>query len=222
MTSPPIPITRHRIPKNMDPPHKLRHRHRSLSPMILGKYQIYMGLSPPLFKLSFKTYGIMLKEAKIKLLWRLLNKHNISINYRKTARLPLRILWYKFLTDLFTNLGFKGTNLFQPKKSRLAKIALSLAGIAVEDGKCFEEKSKESKDKPQESRYDWKKEKTGSSDNNLWIAVIILSGKGYPYVQPPLTLKMFGNITAPQKYCTPNYQKDPGYVLKRSLNFHLE
>ena len=48
-------------------------------------------------------------------MWRFLDKYNITLNSIKIAILLLRILGYKLMTKVFTDLGFKGTNLIKLK-----------------------------------------------------------------------------------------------------------
>ena len=51
----------------------------------------------------------------MKQLWILLDEYNITLNSIKIAILLLRILGYKLLTKVFTDIGFKGTNLLKLK-----------------------------------------------------------------------------------------------------------
>ena len=61
--------------------------------------------------------------------------------------------------------------MFQINICRLTRRDLSLEDITRGDGRCFRENYKEFKSKPKESHYDCPKEKPGSSDKKILIAV---------------------------------------------------
>ena len=63
------------------------------------------------------TYDINMDKK----LWCFLDEYNTTLTSGKTARLPLRRLGDKLLTKIFTNIGFKGTNLLQLNICRLEK-----------------------------------------------------------------------------------------------------
>ena len=121
------------------PPHRRGYNRMSLSPMNLGT-------SPNLYRTPKTTLHTTFKKVRIasdrrmdKKLWRFTDEYNIALNSGKIARLTLRRLGDKLLTNLFTKIGFKGTKLIHINICILANRDLSLADIVRRDGRGFSE-----------------------------------------------------------------------------------